>query len=94
MTPEELPSTLSVFSRWKGLSDTEAAERLEQEGANELPSERAHSLGSIAIDVLREPMFLLLIGTATIYSLLGDLQETAALLVATVVIIGITVYQT
>jgi P-type Ca2+ transporter type 2C len=77
----------------RGLSELEAAERLRQEGPNELPSAKPRGVLRIAGEVLREPMFLLLIGTGAVYLLLGDPQEAAALLVAIFVIIVIEFYQ-
>jgi Ca2+-transporting ATPase len=76
-----------------GLTDAEAAERLRQEGPNELPDARPKSNLAIAAGVLREPMFLLLMVTGAVYFLLGDREEALALLAAIFVIIGITVYQ-
>lgn len=76
-----------------GLSDQEAADRLAADGPNELPSARPRVTLDIVIDVVREPMFLLLIATGAIYLLLGDAHEAIALLGAIFVIVGITVYQ-
>jgi len=76
-----------------GLSDAEAAERLQRDGYNELPSARPRSTVAIALEVVREPMFLLLIASGVIYLLLGDPAEAAALLAAVFLVIGITLYQ-
>ncbi|MBI2876968.1 MAG: cation-translocating P-type ATPase [Candidatus Tectomicrobia bacterium] len=77
----------------RGLSEQEAAARLKAEGFNELPSARPRSTLAIALSVLREPMFLLLVAAGITYLLLGDLEEAMALLVAIFVVIGITLYQ-
>lgn len=76
-----------------GLSEQEAVDRLRKEGYNELPSTKQRSVFAIAIEVVREPMFLLLIAGGTIYLLLGDVQEALILLGFVFVIIGITFYQ-
>ncbi|MGH9602159.1 MAG: cation-translocating P-type ATPase [Terriglobales bacterium] len=76
-----------------GLSEREAAERLEAEGYNQLPSAEPRGWFSVAAEVLREPMFFLLIAIGVIYLVLGDIQEAMALLVAIFLIIGITFYQ-
>jgi len=76
-----------------GLSEQEAVERLRKEGYNELPSTKQRSVYAIAIEVVREPMFLLLIAGGTIYLLLGDVQEALILLGFVFAIIGITFYQ-
>lgn len=52
-----------------GLSSAKA--RARQEGYNELPSTRQRST-SIAVELAREPMFLLLIVNVAIYLWLGD----------------------
>jgi P-type Ca2+ transporter type 2C len=82
-----------VAPQWRGLGDDEAAERLARDGFNELPSAQERSLWRIGLEVLREPMLLLLIGTGSVYVLLGDPKEAAALLVAIFAIIVITLYQ-
>jgi Ca2+-transporting ATPase len=76
-----------------GLTEQEAASRLRSEGPNELPSTKQRSLFAIAIDVVREPMFLLLVACGTIYLFLGDMQEAVMLLGFVFVVVGITLYQ-
>lgn len=76
-----------------GLSAEEAALRLKADGYNELPSSRKRSLPAIAWEVVREPMFLLLICGGTIYFLLGDIREAVMLLGFVFVVMGITLYQ-
>jgi Ca2+-transporting ATPase len=72
--PGELGAAVS------GLSEAEAASRLRTEGANELPRPDRRTLPRIALDVVREPMFALLIGAGAIYLLLGDLGEALVLI--------------
>ncbi len=76
-----------------GLSGEEAARRLKEEGPNSLPSTRKRSVLRIAFDILREPMFLLLVGAGAIYLVLGDLQEALILVSFVVLVMGITFYQ-
>ncbi|MFA6002120.1 MAG: cation-translocating P-type ATPase [Thermoleophilia bacterium] len=76
-----------------GLSREEAARRIELEGYNELPTGRRRGLLKIALEVVREPMFMLLIAAGTLYLLLGDLEEALMLLMFVFVIMGITFYQ-
>ncbi len=77
----------------QGLSDDEVAKRLASAGYNELPSNRHRSMIAIALDVMREPMFLLLVAAATIYFLLGDFGEASILLCSVIVVMAITIYQ-
>lgn len=76
-----------------GLTEQEAAARLQAEGYNQLPSAEPRGWWRVAADVLREPIFFLLIAIGVIYLILGDVHEAAALLVAIFLIIGITFYQ-
>ena len=77
----------------RGLSETEAAERLRKEGYNELPSSKGRSIFAIAYAVVREPMFLMLVACGVLYLLLGDVQEALMLLGFVFVVMGITLYQ-
>ena len=76
-----------------GLSEAEVAVRLREEGYNELPTSKKRSIFAIAYEVVREPMFLLIIAGGTLYMVLGDLQEALMLLGFVFVIMGITLYQ-
>ncbi|MHB1325719.1 MAG: cation-translocating P-type ATPase [Thermoleophilia bacterium] len=76
-----------------GISQEEAARRQLAEGYNELPSGGRRNIFIMALDVMREPMFLLLLAAGTLYLLLGDLGEALLLLMFVFVIMGITFYQ-
>src|SRR6516164_6723854 len=76
-----------------GLSETEAQVRLAAEGPNELPQPDRRTPLRIVLEVLREPMFALLIGGGAIYLLLGDFKEALILLVFAGLSIVITVIQ-
>jgi len=77
----------------KGLSSDEAREKIRTEGYNELPEAHKHGFFTIIIEVIREPMFILLVASGLIYFILGDVTEGIMLLSFVFVIIGITVYQ-
>ncbi|MEZ5458886.1 MAG: cation-translocating P-type ATPase [Steroidobacteraceae bacterium] len=76
-----------------GLSANEAAQRLREDGPNELPAQRRRSDLRLLLEVLREPMLALLVAGALAYSLLGDPADAAALAIAAAVVIGLTYYQ-
>jgi magnesium-transporting ATPase (P-type) len=76
-----------------GLSEVAAAERLRVEGYNDLPTARHRGLLAIAGEVLREPMFLLLVACGAIYIVLGDPHEALMLLGFVFLITGVTLYQ-
>lgn len=77
----------------RGLSSAEAAARLASEGYNELRQAGNRSLLTIAWEVVREPMFLLLIVGGAIYLILGDVHEALVLLSSVLVILVITIFQ-
>ena len=76
-----------------GLSPQQAAARLAQDGYNQLPSSQPRSLFAIALNVVREPMFLLLIACGSVYLLLGNKGEAMMLLGFVFFIIGISLFQ-
>lgn len=80
-------------NKLRGLSQAEAEKRLETEGYNEISGSNKKSFFSILWNVLKEPMFLLLIACGVIYILLGDFKEALLLLFGIFVIIGISFYQ-
>ncbi|MBS1622893.1 MAG: cation-translocating P-type ATPase [Bacteroidetes bacterium] len=88
-----LSTTLNCASMAKGLSAAEASEKLKTHGYNELPSSRPKSILRIAWEVMKEPMFLLLISCAVLYMVLGDYKEGSMLLSSILIIIFITFYQ-
>jgi Ca2+-transporting ATPase len=77
----------------QGLTYQEALEHLAEDGYNELPSAKKHSFLHILLEVVREPMFLMLIACGLLYLFLGDREEALMLMGFVVVIIGITFYQ-
>jgi len=86
-------SALHEDEGYIGLSEVEARDRLEKDGPNELPASRKRRFWSILFEVVREPMFLLLLACGGLYLVLGDLEEALMLLGFVVVVIGITLYQ-
>ncbi|MBZ5679243.1 MAG: cation-translocating P-type ATPase [Acidobacteriia bacterium] len=76
-----------------GLSSAEARGRLRVDGPNELPSSKPRSIAAIAWEVIKEPIFLLLVACGTIYLFLGDVQEALMLLGFVFVVTGISFYQ-
>ncbi len=81
------------LSKIKGLSEAEAAGILKKEGPNELPSSKPRGALHIAIEVIKEPMFLLLIAGGLIYLLIGEPKDAMLLFFFVFVVIGITFYQ-
>ena len=83
----------SHTEKYFGLTDQEVAAKQASEGFNELPSSKPKNVLEIAIGVVKEPMFLLLVACGTLYLILGDIQEGLMLLGFVFVIMGIEFYQ-
>ena len=77
----------------EGLSTATASERLAQYGPNTLPSEAERTWLAIALEMLKEPMFMLLLAAGVLYMVLGDLQEGLILFGLVLVVLALTLYQ-
>lgn len=86
------PFASAIWSA-EGLTDEEARRRLASEGFNDLPRTDHRTFLRIVGDVLREPMFSLLLGAGAIYFVLGDLTEGLVLLAFATISVTITVVQ-
>jgi P-type Ca2+ transporter type 2C len=78
---------------FQGLSDDQVKKNQEKDGFNELPERKSHGLFRMLLDILKEPMFLLLVICGTLYMLLGDVEEGVMLLGFVLFIMGIEFYQ-
>ena len=77
----------------RGLAVAEAQARLVSEGFNELPSAGRRSHWGLITEIIREPMFALLIGAAVLYAVIGDLGEAAMLLAFASISVTIAIVQ-
>jgi P-type Ca2+ transporter type 2C len=68
-TQPPLHAELPVLS---GITEAEARRRLREEGPNELPRSESRHLLHTALEVLREPMSLLLLAAGAVYLVLGE----------------------
>jgi P-type Ca2+ transporter type 2C len=76
-----------------GLSNEQVLEKQLKSGYNELPAAKSHGFFQLALGILKEPMFLLLVVCATLYMIVGDVQEGIMLLGFVLFIMGIEFYQ-
>jgi P-type Ca2+ transporter type 2C len=76
-----------------GLSTVEAVVRLKSQGYNELPAAKRRGVLRIAFEVVRQPMFALLIAGGVVYLILGDLMEAVLLLLFATLSVVITIVQ-
>ena len=82
-----------IQAPFAGLSTVEAAVRLKSHGYNELPAAERRGVLRIAFEVVRQPMFALLIAGGVVYLILGDLMEAVLLLVFASLSVVITIVQ-
>jgi P-type Ca2+ transporter type 2C len=76
-----------------GLTTALAEQRLREDGGNELPAGKRRTILTIALEVVREPMFLLLVACGLLYMLTGELADALMLLGFVFVVMGITIVQ-
>jgi len=77
---------------FQGLSEVEVIESRRKHGANVLKQYSRNSW-TIFLEVLKEPMMILLAATCSIYFITGDLREGIIMLLAIVAVAGISIYQ-
>jgi Ca2+-transporting ATPase len=77
----------------QGLSSKAALERLQSEGYNELPQQDRRNIFRIFFEIIRQPMFALLVGGGVVYLLLGDQTEAFFLLIFACLSVFITIVQ-
>ncbi|MCX6169756.1 MAG: cation-translocating P-type ATPase [Ignavibacteriales bacterium] len=81
------------LNSYTGLTAEQVAKQLQENGYNELPTTKKRGIGIIAFEVIKEPMFLLLVACGVLYLLLGDVKEAMLLLGFVFVIMTITFIQ-
>lgn len=77
----------------QGLTTAQAATRLAQDGTNEIEQATQRSVWRRLADMLRQPMFALLVTAAVLYMLLGDLTEGMTLSVFVLAVLVLSFYQ-
>ena len=78
---------------FKGLNSEEVEELRKKHGYNELVKTEKPSAIKKFLEVFKEPMFLLLLGTAALYFILGEPKEAAIMLVFVAFVASITFIQ-
>ena len=74
-----MPESESHPQSGRGLSGSEALQRLRAEGPNALPELERRTALRIMVEVVREPMFALLLGAGVLYLLIGSRGEALVL---------------
>ena len=76
-----------------GLSNEELATSRNEYGYNQTTDIRKSSWYNLLLDILKEPMLLLLMAVAIVYLIVGNYSEAIFMLAAIVVVSGISFYQ-
>jgi Ca2+-transporting ATPase len=84
--PQEMVTSLGVNPE-KGLTEQEAALRLNQYGKNTLVEEKEIRFLGILREEITEPMILLLIAVGVLYSILGSLTDALTIIVIIIILV-------
>ena len=76
-----------------GLHEVDARSRLDQDGPNELPAQQKRNLLTIVLEVVREPMFLMLVAAGVCTFSSGEPADALMLLGFVFVVMAITIVQ-
>ena len=76
-----------------GLREPDVLARARDEGPNDLPAQDQRNVATIVVEVVREPMFLMLVAAGVVYLLMGEPADALMLLGFVFVVMGITVVQ-
>lgn len=88
--PEHLPP---FPPKWTGLTSAQVEHSRRQHGPNVLHLREKHPLFSILKEVISDPLFLILVGSAAIYFILNEVQEGMIMLMALGFVSGISIFQ-
>ncbi len=88
-----MTANLSASGPIQGVSEELAQSRLKSEGHNELPQPDRRTPLRIGIEVVREPMLMLLLASGIIYTVLGDTTDALILVALATMSVVITVVQ-
>lgn len=88
-----MPTNPKQNPSFNGLSASDIPALQKQFGKNIFYSEPQRYFYHILLDIAKEPMFILLIIATTLYFILGEAEEGIMMMVATVLVAAISVYQ-
>ena len=90
-TGPQVLDTLGTDRR-RGLTDSDAATRLAEYGPNRFVTPRRVTFRSVFLDEITEPMMLLLLAVAVLYSIWGRLEDTIAIVVIIAAVVFVEVF--
>ena len=88
-----MPANINIPESITGLSASEAEAARKQHGANHQVTSNANQWWRVLLDMLKEPMLLLLIAVTIIYFIMGEYGEAYFMLAAIIIVSGISFYQ-
>ncbi len=83
----------NIPSHLTGLTDAEVAESVKQHGYNKMNPVQAGSWLNMLLDIVKEPMLVLLFAISAIYLVVGDYGEAAFMFFAIIAVSAISFYQ-
>ncbi|MBN8587887.1 MAG: cation-translocating P-type ATPase [Rhodothermia bacterium] len=92
MSSLEAKETKQAY-QFQGLTKHKVATSRAEFGPNILVEEEKNTLVQVLKEVASEPMFMILIGAAIIYFLLGEVEEGIIMMVALALVSGISIFQ-
>ncbi len=88
-----MPANINIPEFITGLSASEAEAARKQHGPNLQVTPNANQWWRVLLDMLKEPMLLLLIAVTIIYFIMGEYGEAYFMLAAIIIVSGISFYQ-
>ncbi|MGY6520774.1 MAG: cation-translocating P-type ATPase [Mongoliitalea sp.] len=78
---------------YQGLREQQAVANRKTFGRNELEEKSLHPIWKILLEIVKEPLFIILLAASAIYFLLGEFTEGMIMVVAIGLISGISIFQ-
>lgn len=82
-----------VAGNFKGLTEGQVTESRAKNGQNISGKQETHTFWKVVKDVVFEPLFIILVCAALVYTILGSYQEGIVMLVALAIVSGISLFQ-
>ncbi len=79
--------------RLSGLTSEQVTQSRKELGSNALALEEDRVLANVLLEIIREPMFILLLAACIIYFVVGDVEEGIIMLVSIFIVAGISIFQ-
>lgn len=76
-----------------GLTTEQVFKSRKEHGSNALVLEEDRVLIHVLLEIIREPMFILLLAACIIYFAVGDMEEGIIMLVSIFIVAGISIFQ-